>query len=274
MNLEFGIFPKNNDCTMFGIKQRRRRRWRSQPLRPEWIEIIQRNVPYYQYLKPDERTELHGHIQVFLHEKDFEGCGGLEITDEIRVTIAAQACILLLHRKTDYFPLTSSILVYPHHYFAFTSRQLPGGIVQEGIQGRMGESWKRGPIVLSWDDVLRGAADPNDGHNVVLHEFAHELDGESGAMEGTPPLPDATMYRTWARVLSNEYQGLLHDLEQNHRHLIDSYGATNPAEFFAVITEAFFEKPIQLKKLHPELYVQMCSFYQQDPASRLTSEAK
>jgi Mlc titration factor MtfA (ptsG expression regulator) len=138
----------------------------------------------------------------------------------------------------------------------------------------LGESWKRGPIVLSWDDVLRGSADPNDGHNVVFHEFAHALDSESGAMEGAPSLPHATMYTAWARVLGNEYNSLIIDLEQNHRHLIDAYGASSPAEFFAVVTEAFFEKPIQLKNRHPVLYEQMSSFYRQDPASRLTTGAK
>jgi Mlc titration factor MtfA (ptsG expression regulator) len=259
---------------MFGLKKRRRRRWRSEPFPPPWIEIIERNVPYYRYLTPDERGELHGHIQIFLHEKDFEGCEGLEITDEIRVTIAAQACLLLLHRETDYFPMLTSILVYPRHYFARTSRQLPGGVVAEGVQGRLGESWKRGPIVLSWNDVLHGAADPNDGHNVVFHEFAHALDSESGALEGAPELPDATMYTAWARVLGAEYNNLLVDLERNHRPLIDAYGATSPAEFFAVVTEAFFEKPRQLKRRHPELYEQLHEFYQQDPAGRLAREMK
>lgn len=253
---------------MFGFKKKRRRSWRELPLEPSWVDIIERNVPYYQHLTPDEKNELHGHIQVFLHEKKFEGCGGLEITDEIRVTIAALACILLLHRDTDYFPLTSSILVYPHHYFAPSMKPMSGGMVQEEIQGRLGESWKRGPIILSWDDVLRGAADPTDGHNVVFHEFAHELDSESGAMDGAPRLPRATMYTGWARVLSNEYKNLIIDLERNHRHLIDAYGASNPAEFFAVITEAFFEMPRRLKRRHPELYEQLSNFYQQDPATR------
>jgi Mlc titration factor MtfA (ptsG expression regulator) len=254
---------------LFGFKKRRRRRWRSEPLPESWLAIIERNVPYYRNLSNDERRELQGHIQVFLHEKQFEGCGGLEITDEIRVTIAAQACILLLHRETDYFPYMSSILVYPHHYFAYTERHLPGGLVQEGVQARLGESWKGGPIVLSWDDVKNGAADPNDGHNVVFHEFAHELDSESGAMEGTPDLPHDAMYTAWARVLSHEYNNLLDDLVHNHRHLIDAYGASNPAEFFAVVTEIFFEKPVQLKRRHPELYEQMRAFYRQDPATRL-----
>jgi Mlc titration factor MtfA (ptsG expression regulator) len=253
---------------MFGLKKRRRARWRSEPFSPAWIELIERNVPYYRSLTAEERRELQGHIQVFLHEKEFEGCAGLEITDEIRVTIAAQACTLLLHRETDYFPLTHSILVYPSHYFAETSRPIGGGVVQESLEGRLGESWHRGPIILSWDDVVRGAADPHDGHNVVFHEFAHALDGESGAMEGAPQMPKATMYTAWARVLGAEYRRLLSDLERNHKSTIDVYGATNPAEFFAVVTEAFFEKPGALKARHPELYAQLMAFYRQDPAGR------
>jgi hypothetical protein len=256
---------------VFGLRQRRRRRWREQAFPPQWTEIIKRNVPYTRYLTVAEQTELHGHIQIFLHEKSFEGCGGLQITDEIRVTIAAQACVLLLNRETDYFPLMRTVLVYPSHYFASTSRRVAGGLVQQGVEARLGESWMRGPIVLSWDDVLRGAGDPHDGHNVVFHEFAHELDGESGAMEGAPRLPKATMYTAWARVLSAEYKDLLSDLERDHRQLIDSYGATSPAEFFAVVTEVFFEKPIQLQRHHPELYEQLHSFYQHDPASRFAS---
>ena len=257
---------------MFGLKKRKRRRWQSRPLPQQWVEIIEHNVPYYKNLAADERSELHGHVQVFLHEKTFEGFEGLEITDEIRVTIAAQACILLLHRQTDYFPLMRSIYVYPYHYFTSKSRIIPGGMVEEDIQARMGESWRRGPIVLSWDDVLRGAADPSDGHNVVFHEFAHQLDSEYGGMDGAPDLPKATMYTAWARILSHEYNNLLNDLRQNHSHLIDAYGASNPAEFFAVITEAFFEIPRQLKSRHPELYEQLRIFYQQDPAERSRRE--
>jgi len=254
---------------MFGFKKRKRRRWQSQPLPSVWIDIIKRNIPYYQYLTLDERTELQGHIQVFLHEKRFEGCEGMEITDEIRVTIAAQACILLLHRRSDYFPLMKTILVYPHSYFASTTRRMPGGLVEEGIQARLGESWHRGPIVLAWDNVLKSSLDPNDGHNVVFHEFAHELDSEFGTVDGAPRLPRSTMYTAWARVLSFEYQQLLKALETGHRHLIDAYGATSPAEFFAVVTELFFEKPTALKIRHPELYEQFRLFYEQDPAARL-----
>ncbi len=258
---------------MFGFKRRRRQRLRNQPFPPEWVAFIEHNVPYYRRLTPDEQKELQGHILVFLDEKTFEGCGGLDITDEIRVTIAAQACMLLLHRDTDYFPLLTSILVYPHHYFAESKHHLPGGVVHEDIEGRLGESWYRGPVVLSWDDILSGAADPYDGHNVVFHEFAHQLDSESGSNEGAPVLPHPSMYTAWARVLSQEYKKLLIDLQRHHQHLIDAYGATNPAEFFAVVTELFFEKPVALQKLHPALYEQLAAFYQQDPAKRFAEDS-
>ena len=121
-------------------------------------------------------------------------------------------------------------------------------------------------MVLSWDDVLAGAADIHDGHNVVLHEFAHQLDKEAGYGDGAPDLPQRSMYVAWARVLSAEYAHLVDAIHQNHPTVLDPYGATNPAEFFAVATEAFFEKPAALKSLHPELYEQLRQFYEQDPA--------
>jgi len=250
---------------VFGIKRKRRERLRAQQMPTAWVEIIERNVPYYRRLSPEDRRELQGHVQVFLAEKRFEGCGGLEITDEIRLTIAAQACVLLLHRATDYYPQLRVILVYPHMYIAEATRRFPGGIVVEGREIRLGESWMAGAIVLSWDDVLRGAADIHDGHNVVFHEFAHQLDAESGKAEGAPVLPRRSMYIAWARVLRAEYEHLLDDMAHQRRTVLDSYGATDPAEFFAVATEAFFEKPAELKTRHPTLYEQLKLFYRQDP---------
>lgn len=252
---------------MFGFKKRRRHRLRQQAFPPEWVDIIEHNVIYYRMLPPEDQRELQGLVQVFLAEKQFEGCGGLEITDEIRLSIAAQACILLLHRDTDLYPMLQSILVYPSAYVAPATHYQADGTVTEEAQARLGESWARGAVVLSWDDVKRGAADVHDGHNVVFHEFAHQLDEESGAAEGAPVLPRRSMYMAWARVLGHEYERLIHDIDHHKQTLLDRYGATNPAEFFAVVTESFFEKPLELKAHHPDLYEQLQLFYHQDPAA-------
>jgi Mlc titration factor MtfA (ptsG expression regulator) len=250
------------------LRRRRREAIRSRPLPPGWHAIIERNVPYVGHLSSRDQDELAGHVQVFLTEKHFEGCGGLQITDEIRVTIAAQACILLLHRQTDYYPRLVSILVYPAAYVVPGGARTPDGFVADEPQARLGESWGRGVLVVAWDSALAGAADIHDGHNVVLHEFAHQLDQESGVADGAPLLPRRSMYVAWARVLGREFSSLVRDVERQHRTLIDQYGATDPAEFFAVVTETFFEKPHQLRSKHPELYFQLQQFYCQDPATR------
>lgn len=251
---------------MLGFKKKRRRELMARPLPPEWLTIVHDNVPYVAHLSDEDQTELQGLMQVFLDEKKFEGCDGLEITDEIRVTIAAQACVLLLHRDTNFYPKLQSILVYPHAYVAKGVRPTDRNIMTEGPQARLGESWGHGSVVLSWDDVVRGASDIRDGHNVVFHEFAHQLDQENSVGPGAPTLARRSMYLAWARVLGHEYEALLDDLEHHRKTLIDPYGATNAAEFFAVVSELFFEKPKQLEKKHPELYEQLASFYQQDPS--------
>jgi Mlc titration factor MtfA (ptsG expression regulator) len=144
---------------------------------------------------------------------------------------------------------------------------LPNGTLIETSQMRLGETWSKGSLVLAWDDVKRSAIDIHDGHNVVFHEFAHQLDYESGAAEGAPLLPSRSRYIAWARVLGKEYTLLLNDIMHHRKPLLDRYGAENPAEFFAVVTEFFFEKPVQMKKQHPELYDQLKLFYNQDPSS-------
>jgi len=253
---------------MFGFKARRRAKLRQTPLPEAWWTIIDRRVPYVATRSKQDREELAGIVQILLAEKNFEGCGGLEMTDEIRVTIAAQAAVLLLHRDTDFYPTLKSILAYPHAFVSRMRQQQPDGTVIEGPQVRLGESWLRGALVLSWDDVVRGANDPDDGRNVVFHEFAHQLDGESGSMEGAPALNTPTRYRAWARVLGAEYDDLINAVHEGHHTLLDPYGSTNPAEFFAVATELFFERPAQMKRYYPDLYDQLVSFYAQSPAAR------
>ncbi len=254
---------------MFETKKRRRQRLMNTSFPPDWLETVKRNVPYYSILAQQDQVELQGLVQVFLSEKRFEGLGGLRITDEIRLTIAAQACILLLRRRTDFYPLLVSVLVYPKAFVAPMKRQQPGGIVSEGEQVLSGQTWGQGSLVLSWDDVLRGAANPRDGFNVVFHEFAHQLDSEAGAADGAPLLPDTSMYDAWERICVSEYRELIRNIEENRPTLIRAYAATSPAEFFAVSTELFFERPAELREWHAELYQLLQMFYLQDPASFL-----
>lgn len=250
----------------FLFKRRRRESLRAEPLTAEERRVVHRNVPYVARLPEADQKELEGHIRVFLAEKQFEGCGGLELTDEMRLTIAAQACILLLHRDTDYYPDVSSILVYPGAYLVRNTRERLGNVVVVGDQARVGESWVRGVVILSWDAVEHGGANDHDGHNVVLHEFAHQLDAEDGEMDGVPLLGSRSQYSAWIHALGAEYQDLVERVAAHQRADLDGYGAKNPAEFFAVVTEAFFERGDKLKRKHPELYEALRAFYGQDPA--------
>ena len=226
-------------------------------------------MPYYLLLSEGEQSELRKLIRIFLAEKKFEGCGGQMITDEIRVTIAAQACILLLNREHDYYAGLHSVLVYPSAYLAPAKFTDEAGVVHEGDEDRLGEAWLRGAIILSWDEVRRDSRDFQDGRNVTFHEFAHQLDQQDGNFDGAPLLEKSSHYQSWARVLMKEYQALGRAAERGQETLIDQYGATAPAEFFAVVTEAFFEMPKALKEEHPELYEELRKFYHQDPLARL-----
>jgi len=247
-------------------KQRRRHRLRARPFPKKWLTLIQRHVVIFHRLSASDRAELLGHIQVFLAEKRFEGCGGLAITDEVRVTIAAQACLLLLHRKTDYFPKLLTILVYPLSYMVEEKRQIGEHVWEEGTVSRLGETGRRmGSLVLSWGAVKHGAADPSDGKNVVLHEFAHQLDFENDAVDGVPGLATREQQLAWADVMRSEFASLRAADESGVPTLLDTYGATDPAEFFAVSVEAFFEQPHALRARHPKLYAELRSYFQQDP---------
>jgi MtfA peptidase len=252
---------------IFGFLKQRRRRWlQAQPFPKEWLVTIERNVLFFHRLSASDQMELLGHTQVFLAEKRFEGCDGLEITNEVRVTIAAQACLLLLHRKTDYFPRLLTILVYPSTYLAEDRRHVHGHVWQEGKMARLGETGRwLDAIVLAWDAVKSGAADPSDGKNVVLHEFAHQLDYENYAEDGAPALATRDQRLSWQEVMRAEFASLRAADETGIPTLLDTYGATNPAEFFAVSTEAFFERPRALRARHPKLYAELRSYFHQDP---------
>ena len=248
------------------LKQQRRRRLRARPFPKEWLALIQRHVVFFHKLNGSDRLELLGHIQVFLAEKRFEGCGGFEITDEVRVTIAAQACLLLLHRQTDYFPHLLTILVYPLTYMVQEDHRIGEHVWEEGTVGRLGETGRRmGSLVLSWGAVKHGAADPSDGKNVVLHEFAHQLDYENHAADGVPGLATREQQSAWSDVMNSEFASLRAADESGIPTLLDTYGATDPVEFFAVSVEAFFEQPRALRARYPRLYSELQNYFQQDP---------
>jgi Mlc titration factor MtfA (ptsG expression regulator) len=248
------------------LKKQRRRRLRTRPFPKERLTLIQRHVVFFPRLSASDRAELLGHVQVFLAEKRFEGCGGFAITDEVRVTIAAQACLLLLHRSTDYFPDLLTILVYPLTYMVEEKRQIGEHVWEEGTVGRLGETGRRmGSLVLSWGAVKHGAADPSDGKNVVLHEFAHQLDYENDAADGVPGLATREQQFAWSEVMRSEFSSLRAADETGIPTLLDTYGATDPVEFFAVSVEAFFEQPRALRAHQPKLYAQLQRYFQQNP---------
>jgi Mlc titration factor MtfA (ptsG expression regulator) len=173
--------------------------------------------------------------------------------------------LLLLNRHSKVYPLLHTILVYPSAFVARRAEVGPGGVVSPGHQSMLGESWDDGRVVLSWDDVQHGAVDWTDGHNIVLHEFAHQLDSESGRANGAPYLGNPASYREWSEVLSRDYQNLRMHAMYRQRTVMDHYGATNPAEFFAVATETFFEKPYQMAAHHAELFAEFLKYYRVDP---------
>ena len=244
-------------------------RWRSWSIRrrpfPElWLATLQNALPVYPDLEPAQQNLLREMIKFFIARKKYYGCGGLQITDEIRVTIAAEACLLVLNRGGALYPKLRSILVYPSAFRVDREQPQGDGTMAAGDHSLLGESWNNGRVILSWDDVRRGIADFSDGHNVVLHEFAHQLDAESGMTNGAPALR-SNSYRAWAAVFTENFEDLSLRSMRGLDTVMDEYGATNPAEFFAVATETFFEKPHQLYDRRPELYRQLQQYYQLDP---------
>lgn len=241
------------------IKKRRRQKLFALTAPSQWVEFIKTNVAIYHFLPANLQQELLGHVNVFLAEKYFSGHAGLEVTDEMRVTIAAQACLLLLNRKHNYFTHLKTIMLYPAG-FKNPNHDKPGH--------HLGESWVRGPVVLSWNDVKHGGINAKDGTNVVLHEFAHQLDQADGAGDGRPIIANSQL-RVWGKVLSKEFKTLITKARLRNRSFFDHYGATNPAEFFAVITEHFYEQPKTFQRKHADLYQVLKKYYQVDPASWL-----
>ena len=247
------------------LVERRRAQLRKQPFPARWRRMLQQQVPHVARLPADLQLQLKQHMQVFLAEKPFLGCGGLVVTEAMRVVIAAQACLLLLNRRAGYYPELRQILVYPGPFVVNRVRSHGTGVLQDTRQVLSGESWSQGQVILSWQDVEDGAADPADGRNVVIHEFAHQLDQETGHANGAPRLRSRASYTSWSTVLGQEFALLQQRSAAGESSLLNDYGASDPAEFFAVASEAFFELSQRMADEHAALYAELRRFYCVDP---------
>jgi Mlc titration factor MtfA (ptsG expression regulator) len=246
----------------------RRRVW-AQPFPARWRRVLQRRVPIVQRLPADLQLQLKKHMQVFIAEKAFIGCGGLKVTEDMRVVVAAQACLLLLNRPADYFRNVRQILMYPQAFVVNRSTTDWAGVQQDNRRALAGESWSQGQVILSWLDTLEGAAVPDDGRNVVIHEFAHQLDQENGKATGAP-LPALGDHHydagRWQQVMAQAFAHLEYEARNGVQGFLNHYGAQDPAEFFAVVSEAFFEQGAALAVHYPAVYDELRAYYKVNPA--------
>ena len=245
-------------------KKRRRAGLLATPLTPDQRDRLARLVPLASRLPEEHRAAFEGKINLFLDQMTFHGNQGLEISEEMKLSIAAQACLLVVNSPLWYETLRT-ILVYPSEFFTGHGRH-EGFLVHESDSMTAGESWARGPVVLSWNHALKGGLDPDDGHNVVIHEFAHQLDSLTGDTNGIPVLRRGQRYDGWEKAMLEAYNGHVARVEAGHRSLIDPYGATNHEEFFAEATVTFFERPQAMRREEAALYAQLAELFALNPA--------
>ena len=252
-------------------REHRRRRERRSELMDKGLSlrervILEKALPWTRKLPVDLQVRLGGTMRVFLDEKTFEACGELEeVSEEMRLVIAAQACLLIVNRPGDYYRQLHTILVYPTSFIAPANDSIADSVEVIEMEERLGESSEEGTVVLAWDSVLRGGYNHEDGLNVVMHEFAHQLDQENGAADGAPILERAADYQSWSRVFHAAYGRHVEECAHDEESVLDDYGAEHPAEFFAVATETFFERPDALAGEYAELFDALKAFYNLDP---------
>jgi len=229
--------------------------------------MLTRKLPIYRQLPVDLKGRLRQSIQVFLAEKEFVGCAGLQITEEMRLIVAAQACLLIVNRGIERYDYVRTILVYPAAFIAEHEERDEAGVhtFEQKVLG--GESWQEGKVILSWQDVRDGLELSGEAYNVVYHEFAHQLDQADGAANGAPLLDDAESYRRWSVVFKEEFEQLQRALDNGEATLLPEDAAENPGEFFAIATEVFMEQPIELRHRHLQLYRELSNYYRLDPAA-------
>jgi len=245
-----------------------KRKWLSGKPFPREMEIIlTQDVPVYQKIPGILKDIFKKRLVIFMHEKQFEGCGGLKMTEKKKVVISAYACILLTGSPSDYYPDLRAILLYPGDYLAPVNETGEGGIVTVGKEHRKGEFWSAGNIVLSWSDIKKNIYGTCNGQNLIYHEFAHYLDYQYGLTAGIDENGTILREDEWTRTLAFHYRKLRRTRRGRTESVLDKYGASNPSEFFSVVTEAFFEKPVELHNKIPDLYSAFKSFYNLDPVS-------
>jgi len=253
---------------MFGLLQhwRRQRQLRRARLpEAEWRATVA-NLPVLAGLTPAERERLRDLATLFLAEKTLEPAGGLELTPEMGPLIAAQACLPILNLGLDYYQDWSAVILYPEGFLAHHEYTDANGLVHSVHRPLIGEAWERGPVILSWADIVGTLDQP--GLNVVIHEMAHKLDMLTGEVNGLPLLHRSMAIQEWSRVFNDAYQRLCREVDRGLPTLLDPYAADSPGEFFAVISEVFFTAPDRVLAGYPEVYRQLQAFYRQDPLAR------
>ena len=230
-----------------------------------WLSAVAR-LRFLRGLSPVEISHLRECVTLFLHAKQINGAHGLIVTDEMRITIAAQACILILNLDLDYYDGWVEIIIYPGEFLRDYEYVDEAGVVHHANEPASGESWLGGPVILSWEDTV--AAEAGVGYNVVIHEFAHKLDMLNGDANGFPPLHADMSRQAWSEAFSKAYEHFCVSIYADEAVIVDPYAAESPAEFFAVMSEAFFETPLPVKQHFPAVYEQLALFYRQDPAQR------
>jgi len=237
------------------------------PIPPAWRTLIRRQLPLVARLSTQDQDRLYHRMQQFFREVPIEGCGGLQLTEEIRLTIGAQACLLLLRMPYPRYTRVRRVLVYPSSFIPKPQALHASGEIVPPDEPLDGQAWQSGTVVLGWDAVKRATRVATDGENVVLHEFAHMLDAEDGSLDGIPVLDSGSAYRAWAALLSLKFAEHTARVDKGEVTILDPYGAEDRAEFFAVATEAYFENPVALRKDQPDLYALLLDFYKIDPAT-------
>jgi Mlc titration factor MtfA (ptsG expression regulator) len=235
-----------------------------------WRATVER-YPFIRALSQEELAQLRELTMLFLHDKGIHGAGGMAVRDEVRVAIAAQACILILHLGLDYYRGWVEVIVYPDEFVAEYEYMDEAGVAHRIQEPMTGESWQRGPVILSWADAQE--AGRGTAYNVVVHEFAHKLDMLNGEANGFPPLHADMSRARWSHALTTAYEDFCRTLDTGGEPEIDEYAAESPAEFFAVMSETFFESPWIVRRVYPEVYTQLAQFYRQDPALRFAAPA-